>query len=251
MAAEVLLQVADLEVEYEGGALAVHGATFDVRPGEKVALLGPNGAGKTTILRAITGFLASDRARVRRGRIMFDGTLIAGSAPGAVAALGICLVAERMNVFTSLTVEENLRAVPVIRSRAERAGVERLVQELFPALVDRRRSLAGSLSGGERQMLGLARALLLRPRVLLTDEITLGLAPVMADRLLEALDVINREEGMTLLMAEQGLYGGCRIADRVSQVETGRVVRTGPASEIAGPEFLGAGYLGAAPPGRS
>jgi branched-chain amino acid transport system permease protein len=223
--AEPLLDVADIRV-YRSGACAVDGVDLTVRPGEVVAILGRNGAGKTSTLRGISGFFLTERARVT-GRVRFLGRDIRGMSPVATAKLGLVLVPEREKVFPNLTVADHFRVVG-----AQRADIEQ-AYALFPQLAKRTRSEAGVLSGGERQMLALGVAFSMKPKLLLVDELSLGLAPGAILRLTTALQQFQRDTGVGLVLVEQNVAAAMELADRVYILEAGRVERTGHPSELS------------------
>ncbi|WP_322801258.1 ABC transporter ATP-binding protein [Thermoflexus sp.] len=235
------LEVEDLEVTY-GPVRALQGVSLRVDPGEVVAVIGANGAGKTTLLRAISGLL-----RPRSGRIRFDGHEITGWPPERIVALGLVQIPERRQLFHSMSVEDNLRLGAYLRlRRGERKAVEEDLQrvfEIFPRLKERRRQVAGTLSGGEQQMLAIGRGLMARPRVLLLDEPSLGLAPLLVRELFRILRAL-REQGLTLLLVEQNARQALRIADRAYIMETGRIVREGAAVDLLADPILQAAYLG-------
>jgi branched-chain amino acid transport system ATP-binding protein len=234
------LEVSGLQVVYNRLQMGCEGVSLRVEPGQLVALLGTNGAGKTTTLRAISGFLPMDRAEVTHGSIMLDGESIAGLPPHAISRRGLAVMPERDKVFTSLTVEENLLAA------AGRGDSETLalIDELFPVLSQRSRSLAGYLSGGERQMLALARCLLLSPRVLLIDELSFGLAPAFAQRLIGAVDELCRRRGIGILLVEQNAAAALRVADYAYVMERGRVVFDGAPASLRANDMVREFYLG-------
>jgi branched-chain amino acid transport system ATP-binding protein len=239
-----LLEVKDLKVAYEGAGLGVQGLSFSVDQGEIVALLGANGAGKTTTLRAVSGFLPSDIARVTAGSVSFQGQLLGTMAPHRRIAKGMAIVPERDKVFRFLTVEENIR-VSAMNSRGHKvAETIDLIYELFPALKDRLKTSAGLLSGGERQMLGISRALMSNPTLLLADEVSLGIAPNLVLQLLETLKRINKERGITIVLVEQNAGAALRIADRVLVLENGRSVMEGTPKELLRREDFFAKYFG-------
>ncbi|WP_376788912.1 ABC transporter ATP-binding protein [Thermoflexus sp.] len=235
------LEVEQLEVAY-GSVRALQGISLYVEPGEIVAVIGSNGAGKTTLLRAISGLL-----RPRSGRIRFDGHEITGWPPESIVALGLVQIPERRQLFDSMSVEDNLRLGAYLRlRRGERKAVEEDLQrvfEIFPRLKERRRQVAGTLSGGEQQMLAIGRGLMARPRVLLLDEPSLGLAPLLVQELFRILRAL-REQGLTLLLVEQNARQALRIADRAYVMETGRIVREGAAVDLLTDPILQAAYLG-------
>ena len=221
-----LLAVDKLEVVYQRAITAVQGVSLAVERGGIVALLGANGAGKTTTLRAISGFLGLDDARVTEGAITFDGERIDNLPPHEVTRRGIALVPERDKVFPNLTVAENL-LVPVARraTAAERRRLEEMAFAFFPRLADLRGRVGGLLSGGERQMLALGCALVCRPDLLLIDEPSLGLAPVVVEDLAQRLTEIRRELELTILLVEQSAAVALAIADHGYVMENGRSAR--------------------------
>lgn len=239
-----LLEVEALEVKYKGVATAVAGVSFAVNEGEATIILGANGAGKTSLLRGIAGFFRTEHGTVTGGRVIFDGKDITRMAPSDVARAGIAIVPETRKVFAMATVEDNLRSVPRVVSRQEFEKLLGTVLELFPILGERRSQQAGYLSGGERQMLGLARALLLNPRLLLIDEATLGLAPVAIDAVFGRLETIIRELSTTILLVEQNIGAAMRIARKVHVMETGHFTFSGTKDELLASGVAEASYLG-------
>lgn len=237
-----LLHTDGVSVVYNRAAVAVHGVSIAVRKAEIVALLGPNGAGKTTTMRSIGGFLPGDNARVSEGEVYFEGRPITGLQPHRVASRGITLVRERDKIFRTLTVEENLR-VASARSSGARTGSSDAIRDLFPILEQRRHQVAGYLSGGERQMLGLAMALQSRPQLLMADEISLGIAPALVAQLMEAIVAI-RDLGTTVLLVEQNAVAALRIADYLYVLENGRVAFEGTRELLSGQDHLRDAYLG-------
>jgi branched-chain amino acid transport system ATP-binding protein len=233
-----VLTVAGLRAGY-GDVEVLRGIAFEVGPGEVVALVGANGAGKTTTLRTISGLL-----RPLAGTIRFDGARIDGRAPHEIVGLGLLQVPEGRKIFPSLSVEENLdlgayRRVP----RAARAEARARVFGLFPLLAERRRQAAGTLSGGEQQMLAIARALMGRPRLLMLDEPSLGLAPLVVDRIFEAIDAIHRQ-GTPVLLVEQDVQRALAVARRAYVLEQGSVALQGPGPELLRREEVRRAYLG-------
>ena len=219
---------------------ALRGVSFEVRHGEAVAIIGANGSGKSTTLRALMGTVAAD------GRIALDGRPLIALAPWARAEAGIAWVPEGRRIFGEFTVEENLLAGGYRhRRRADiwRHDLER-VYALFPSLADRRRQLGRTLSGGEQQMLALGRGLMAGPRLLLVDEASLGLAPLMVERVYEAIASLVAS-GVTLLLVEQNVRRALSIATRAYVLEVGRIVRTGTAAELASDPRVRDAYLGA------
>jgi branched-chain amino acid transport system ATP-binding protein len=240
-----LLEVSNLQVAYDGAGLGVQDLSIRVPRGSVIALLGTNGAGKTTTLRAISGFLPSDIARVRSGSIVFDGRDLGRMPPHRRVALGMSIVPERNKVFRSLTVEENLRVTARPR-RGGRSVAELLeyIYDLFPSLESRRATAAGFLSGGERQMLGISRALMVDPTLLLADEVSLGIAPNLVIQLLDALRRINKEWGVTIVVVEQNAAAALRIADHVYVLENGEVQLDGDPAELVARKDFASIYLG-------
>ena len=226
-----------------GAVAALRDVSLEVRAGELVALIGANGAGKSTLLRAIAGLVAP-----AAGRVTLDGRDVTGQAPEAMIRAGVALVPERRRVFAPLTVLDNLElggyALPRgrdFRSRLE-AGVEEAYR-LFPVLRRRRDQLAGTLSGGEQQMLAIGRALMTRPRLLLCDEPSLGLAPLVVAEMMRLLSTL-REAGTTILLVEQNARMALRSADRAYVLEVGSVVLSGAATDLLQDDQLKAAYLG-------
>lgn len=244
-----LLDVDRLEVTYHRVVVAVQGVSLQVREGQIVALLGSNGAGKTTILRAVSGFLGIDDARVSEGTIRFRGESIANRAPHAITERGIVLVPERDKVFENLTVDENLDAVVARRARAG-ASMRDAVYEHFPALARLRAREAGYLSGGERQMLAIGSALMCAPQLLLVDELSLGLAPIVVEHLAERLCAVRADLGMSILLVEQNAPVALGIADYSYIVENGRIVLDGDRTRLSGHQDIQDFYLGASGTGR-
>ena len=242
---EPLLAVDKLEVVYQRAITAVQGISLAVAPGQIVALLGTNGAGKTTTLRAISGFLGLDDAHITEGTIVFKGERIENRPPNENTQRGIALVPERDKVFPSLTVAENLFA-PVSHgmSHADRRRREELVYQFFPRLSELKHRIGGLLSGGERQMLALGSAIVCRPELLLVDELSLGLAPVVVEDLLRRLVEIRRELGITILIVEQSAAVALEIADYGYVMENGRVVLDGSAERLRQHPDIQEFYLG-------
>jgi len=237
-----LLALENVEVVYHRVATAIQSVSLQVPERGLVALLGTNGAGKTTTLRAISGFLGADDAAIVAGRVVFQGETLNGKRPHEVARRGLVLVPERDKVFETLTVQENLRALVPGRGR-EGLDLERVLH-YFPVLADRRRQVAGYLSGGERQMLALATALLCRPRVLLVDELSLGLAPMIVESLMELVRRLRDELGIAVLLVEQNAGAALAIADHGYVMEHGRIVYDGPRERLLAHEDVREFYLG-------
>ncbi|MBM3799933.1 MAG: ABC transporter ATP-binding protein [Actinobacteria bacterium] len=231
-----LLSITDLAAGY-GPLEVLHGFDLQVNQGEIVVILGANGAGKTTTMRAISGMIP------RRGRIVFDGQDISSSSPDSIVRLGIAQVPQGRGTFADLTVEDNMLAGAYIRRDEVLADVERWF-DVFPRLRERRSQRAGSLSGGEQQMLAIARALMSRPRLLLCDEPSLGLAPLITQELFGVLKKLNAEEGLSILLVEQNANLALKVAHRVYLLETGNVVSSGSAAELAADDSIRKAYLG-------
>jgi branched-chain amino acid transport system ATP-binding protein len=233
-----LLEVQGLSAYY-GQMQALHGVSFALEPGGITTLLGANGAGKTTTLRAICGLVAT------RGAILFDGQPIAGRATEEIVRLGVGHVPEGRGTFTNLTVEENLRVAAYTRrdKGTARRDLE-MVLEYFPILKARMNQQAGTLSGGEQQMLAISRALMLRPRLMLLDEPSFGLAPLIVQEIFRIMRRINSEAKVGLLLVEQNAALALDLADHAYVLETGRVVMSGSAAEIKRDEGIRKSYLG-------
>jgi branched-chain amino acid transport system ATP-binding protein len=222
-----------------GDVLAVHAVTLEVREGEAVALIGANGAGKTTTLRAITGLVP-----VRAGQVRFDGHPVAGLSPRRAVELGVAHVPEGRQVFPSLTVRENLEMGARTRAaRTARADSFGAVFDLFPRLHERERQLAGTLSGGEQQMLAIGRGLMARPRLLLLDEPSLGLSPLMVRTIFEILETVNRR-GTTILLVEQNVLRALQLCHRGYVLENGQIVLSGAREALLGSPHVRQAYLG-------
>ncbi|OGK79012.1 MAG: ABC transporter ATP-binding protein [Candidatus Rokubacteria bacterium GWA2_73_35] len=234
-----LLRLEDVHAAY-GPVAALRGLDLAVAPGELVCLIGANGAGKTSTLRAISGLLPP-----KRGRIVFDGREIQRAEPARILEAGVAHCPEGRRVFPYLTVEENLRMGAYVRR--DRRGIAEDVERVcahFPILAERRRQLAGTLSGGEQQMLAIGRALMARPRLILFDEPSLGLAPTVVETTFAIIADIRRR-GTTVLMVEQNAYLALRMADRGYVMETGRIVLAGPAADLLADDHVRRAYLGA------
>ena len=238
-----LLELTQLEVVYGRAITAVQGVSLQVNPGQIVALLGSNGAGKSTIMRAVSGFLGIDNARVSDGSIRFNRQLLNDMAPHRISALGVTLVPERSKVFENLTVAENLEA-SVAPSRARRELLTQTVYQQFPRLAQLRSRQAGYLSGGERQMLAIGAALICDPKLLLIDELSQGLAPVVVLDLLERLRTLRQQLGLSLLIVEQNTQIALEFADFGYILENGRIVLSGSASRLIEHADVQEFYLG-------
>jgi branched-chain amino acid transport system ATP-binding protein len=232
-----MLKIEDLHVYY-GEIHALKGVALEIRQGEIVALLGNNGAGKTTTLRSISGLVPA-----RRGKITLEGGLLAGVPAHDVVARGIAHVPEGRRIFKRLTVRENLLMGSFLRSDDKiGADLERMLT-LFPVLRERISQVAGTLSGGEQQMLAVGRALMANPRLLLLDEPSMGLSPVLTERIFETIVEINKQ-GTTIMLVEQNAAMALAIAHRGYVLETGEIALTGTAAELAGNPEVRRAYLG-------
>ncbi|WP_460402302.1 ABC transporter ATP-binding protein [Actinophytocola sediminis] len=239
-----MLAVANLEVVYDDVVLVLRGLSVEVPAGAVVALLGANGAGKTTLLRAVTGLLIAHRGKIVKGSVAIAGEETTGADPAQVVRRGVGQVMEGRRIFAEMTVEENLRAGAHSRPRAEYRESMTRVFDLFPVLAKRRRGTAGYLSGGEQQMLAIGRALMARPRLLLLDEPSLGLAPKLVEQVREIVVQIN-QQGTSVLLVEQNAVMALSIAHYGYVLEVGKVVRDGPAGELLVDEDIREFYLGA------
>lgn len=238
MAASALLTVEDLTAGY-GGLPALRGVSLEVRAGEIVALVGANGAGKSTLLRTIAGQLTPDS-----GRITFEGRRLDGRPAHAVVREGIALVPEGRRLFARLSVRENLLlgAYTQPDERTRRQSLDEVLA-LFPILAQRAAQIAGTMSGGEQQMLAIARGLMSRPRLLLLDEPSLGIMPRLVSRIYETLAAVNRQ-GLTVLLVEQNVHAALALAARAYVIQTGRMVLEGPAPDLLGTEVVRRAFLG-------
>jgi branched-chain amino acid transport system ATP-binding protein len=234
----MLLEARHLHVGY-GDASAVWDVSLDVDAGEIVSVIGPNGAGKTTLINAIAGLL-----RCRRGELRFDGVDMTSVRPHDYCSHGIALVPEGRRLFSKMSVEENLELGCYLRAaRAERERSLERVYDLFPVLSDKRRQPAGELSGGQQQMVAIARALMARPRIVLFDEPSLGLAPTVVDAMFEVIARV-RGEGAAVLLVEQNVLKALEIADRAYVLEQGRIVSEGAPGDLLRQPQIREAYLG-------
>jgi len=232
-----LLRLSTVYAGYRA-ADVLHGIDLHVDAGEVVVILGANGAGKTTLLRAISGLVR------RRGSVVFDGQDITGLPAEAIVSRGLAHVPQGRGTIADLTVEDNLRAGAYIRSDKDVARDMGAWYEVYPRLGERRRQKAGLLSGGEQQMLAIARALMSTPRLLLCDEPSLGLSPLLTQELFGSLERVNTELGTAILVVEQNAKLALRIAARGYLLETGTIAPSRPAAELAGDDAVRAAYLG-------
>ena len=231
-----MLKVENLQVNY-GGIQAVRGISFEVPDGEIVTLIGANGAGKSTTLRSIIGLVPP-----REGSVLYNGEELRGKSTAEIVARGITLVPEGRRVFPDLTVEENLRIGAYLRKDDLRGDLE-WVYELFPRLRERHWQAAGTLSGGEQQMLAVGRALMSRPKLVMMDEPSLGLAPIVVQQIFEIIRKIH-EEGVTVLLIEQNANMALHAADMGYVMETGTITLSGPGKELLADPRVRAAYLG-------
>ena len=233
-----MLRVEDINVYY-GAIHAIKGISLDVPDGEIVALIGSNGAGKSTTLRTISGLM-----RPKKGRIMYDGEDITGVPAHKIVGKGLCQVPEGRHVFANMTVLENLELGAYLRN--DKDGIAKdmeAVFEKFSRLLERKNQIAGTLSGGEQQMLAMARALMSRPKLLLLDEPSMGLAPLLVKEIFNIIKEINAS-GTTVLLVEQNANMALSIADKAYVLETGRITLSGTAAELASSEEVRKAYLG-------
>lgn len=233
-----MLKVEDINVYY-GAIHAIKGISLEVSEGEIVALIGSNGAGKSTTLRTISGLM-----KPKSGKIMYEGNDIAGMPAHKIVGMGLCQVPEGRHVFANMSVLENLEMGAYLRSDKE--GIEedmKKVFERFPRLLERKNQIAGTLSGGEQQMLAMGRALMSRPKLLLLDEPSMGLAPLLVKEIFNIIKDINAT-GTTVLLVEQNANMALSIADKAYVLETGRITLSGTAKELASSEEVRKAYLG-------
>ncbi|MBY3259530.1 ABC transporter ATP-binding protein [Rhizobium laguerreae] len=241
-----LLAVDDLKATYNHAITALDGVGFHLARGEILALLGANGAGKTTTLKALSNLLPAERGQVVSGSIRFDGLDVLRTRPAALVRAGLVQVLEGRHCFRSLTVEENLVSGGLGRSgtRAEIAEDIEKIYAHFPRLKEKRRALSGLTSGGEQQMTAIGRALMSRPRLLVLDEPSMGLAPLIVQDIFRKLRHLNREEGLSILVAEQNSAVALKYADRAIILENGATVLTGDAQDLRGRDDIKSFYLG-------
>ena len=237
-----LLHIKDLKVSY-GGIEALKGISLDVEKGQIVTLIGANGAGKSTTLRSIAGLIP-----MKEGTITYDGQIVSGQSPQKIVSEGICLVPEGRRVFANLTVLENLRIGAYLRKDDLTPDLEHVYQ-LFPRLKERSWQLAGTLSGGEQQMLAVGRALMMRPKLLMMDEPSLGLAPLVIRDIFSIIETLH-EEGITILLVEQNANAALRIADSAYVLETGLITLNGTGKELLDDPHVKEAYLGKSKSGR-
>ena len=234
-----MLEVRDLEVYY-GVIQAIKGISFDVNQGEIVALIGANGAGKTTTLHTITGLISA-----KTGKIVYEGTDITRVPGYKLVGMGIAHVPEGRRVFATLTVLQNLKMGAYTRKdKEEIEATLKMIYQRFPRLEERKNQLAGTLSGGELQMLAMARAMMSRPKLLLMDEPSMGLSPILVDEIFRTIIKLNRERGVTILLVEQNAQMALSIADRAYVLGTGCITMSGNAAEVLADDGVRKAYLG-------
>ncbi len=233
-----MLEIHDLEVNY-GIIRAIKGISFEVNQGEVVALVGANGAGKTTILHTISGLIPA-----KKGSILFDGQELTKIPAHKIVSMGMAHVPEGRRIFQQLTVYENLKLGAFTRKdKTEIADSLEYVYSRFPRLEERKSQIAGTLSGGEQQMLAMGRALMSKPRIILMDEPSMGLSPLLVSAIFDIIKVI-REGGTTVLLVEQNARKALSVADRAYVLETGNITLSGPASDLLNDESVKKAYLG-------
>ena len=246
---DVQLAVDRVEAIYNHAIIALHGVSLTVRRGEILALLGANGAGKSTTLKSISNLLQAERGHIRAGSIRFEGLDVLRTCPAELVRHGLVQVLEGRHCFRSLTVEENLVTGGVARGsgRAEIVGDLERIYTIFPRLKEKRKTAAGLTSGGEQQMTAIGRALMSRPRLLVLDEPSMGLAPLIVRDIFRALKSLNQSEGLSILVAEQNSRVALQYADRATVLENGVAVLEGSASSLRERDDVKAFYLGAGP----
>ncbi|NCC24392.1 MAG: ABC transporter ATP-binding protein [Deltaproteobacteria bacterium] len=227
-----ILQVANLEVVYNDVVLVLKGLSLTAGEGRITALLGANGAGKSTTLKAISGLLRNENGEITDGQVLYDGRPVQSQSPERIVRGGIFQVMEGRRVFEDLTVEENLRCGGHTAPRSTHAASLEKVYAYFPRLAERKKQLAGFMSGGEQQMLAIGRALMARPRLLLLDEPSLGLAPLLVEEIFEIVQKINQTEGVSILLVEQNARAALSVSEYGYIMENGRVVMDGPSKEL-------------------
>ena len=252
MATQAYLAISNIEVIYDHVILVLRGVSLEVREGQIVALLGANGAGKTTTLKAISNLLRAERGDVTKGQIVFRGERIDQLDPAALVKRGICQVMEGRHCFAHLTVEENLLTGAYTRGALGTGVREDLekVYKYFPRLKERRGTQAGYTSGGEQQMTAIGRALMARPKMILLDEPSMGLAPQLVEEIFQIVQQLNREEKVSFLLAEQNTHIALRYAHYGYILENGRVVMDGDCARLADNEDVREFYLGVSREGR-
>jgi len=245
MSASPVLEVNNIEVVYNKAVQVLRGLSLSVPRGQIVALLGSNGAGKSTTLKAVSGLLALEDGEMPKGEVCFDGASTAKHAPHELVRSGLFHVMEGRHVFEDLTIEENLVAATYALTGRKAVSADfDLVYDYFPRLHERRRGLAGYLSGGEQQMLAIGRALIARPKLMLLDEPSLGLSPILVENIFSIIARINAEQGVSMLLVEQNAAVALGVAHYGYIMETGKVVIDGPAGKLAADPDVREFYLG-------
>ena len=239
-----ILKIENLEVVYNDVVLVLKGLSLACPQGEITALLGANGAGKSTTLKAISGLLEAEDGEVTDGAVLYRDEPVQGMIPEKIVRKGVFQVMEGRRIFEDLTVEENLRCGAFTRPRSEIAASMEKVYEYFPRLKERRKQLAGYMSGGEQQMCAIGRAIMARPELLLLDEPSLGLAPLLVEEIFEIIKRFNRDEGVTILLVEQNARAALSVASNAYIMENGRVVMEGTADEMLNNPDVQEFYLG-------
>lgn len=241
-----LLSLDGVEAVYQHSIRALHGVSLTVRPGQVHALLGANGAGKSTTLKAVSNLLPAERGQVTAGRIVFDGIDVGRTSPADLVRLGLVQVLEGRHCFPSLSIEENLVTGGLGRdaSRAELKADLQRVYEVFPRLKDKRHLRAGLTSGGEQQMTAIGRALMSRPRLLVLDEPSMGLAPLVVQEIFRTLKRLSQHEGLSILVAEQNSAVALQYADHATVLDTGASVLEGPAEQLRRRSDIQESYFG-------
>ncbi len=239
-----LLKVENLEVVYNDVVLVLKGLSLSCPRGEITALLGANGAGKSTTLKAISGLLGTENGECTDGSIVYNDEAIQGIIPEKIVRKGIFQVMEGRRIFEDLTVEENLKCGAFTRPRSEIAESMEKVYEYFPRLHERRKQLAGYMSGGEQQMCAIGRAIMAKPDLLLLDEPSLGLAPLLVEEIFDIIQKFNKEEGVTILLVEQNARAALSVANNAYIMENGRVMMEGTAEELLNNPDVQEFYLG-------
>ncbi|SMP73174.1 amino acid/amide ABC transporter ATP-binding protein 2, HAAT family [Desulfonatronum zhilinae] len=239
-----LLKIENLEVVYNDVILVLKGLSLKVRQGQITALLGPNGAGKSTTLKAVSGLIRTEDGEITEGAVMYQDRPIHKTLPEKIVREGIFQVMEGRRVFEDLSVEENLRCGGFTRPASEYPESLRRVYEYFPRLQERRKQLAGYLSGGEQQMLAIGRALMAKPKLLLLDEPSLGLAPLLVEEIFTIVQRVNQEEGVTILLVEQNARAALSIAQHGYILENGRIVMDGTSESLLNNPDVQEFYLG-------
>jgi len=247
------LEVHEIEALYEDAILALRGVSLSIKEGSIVALLGSNGAGKTTTLKAISNLLGSERGKLSKGTITWRGRDTRKLDPATLVSQGIVQVLEGRHVFPQLTVEENVLTGGYLRhfSRKELAANLDQIYQWFPRLKERRKSKAGLTSGGEQQMVAIGRALMTQPKLVLIDELSMGLAPIIVEEIFGIVSQLNRDSGTSFLLAEQNTHLVLRYAHHAYLLENGRVALSGTAQELANRDDIQSFYLGGATPSHA